>query len=358
MSTVARPLYRGADQALPAMKLQPGMHAGLWYDKFYRALGPDPDKEARQKWIETVAGAQAGDAEQLREVIGRRRRMVEITGGRLLHARATTRFVTGLGRAHPVENGFAWHHTLGTPYLPGSSIKGLVRAWARAAAEDPGLIDALLGAGPAQDGDPGHVGAVSFLDGVPTDIAGLEMDVMTPHQGAYYQRGEAPGDWNGPVPIPFLTCSPGMILQIGIVAHARSQRAPAARTVDTAADWLVAALRELGAGAKTAVGYGRFEPVDVGKLGADWVADLAARQQARATPLDRARQEVTALNEQQAYELVGRLSRGSESRTDEEREALRVALAERYLETWAMKGKLNVSPKKLRPYLVWLRGES
>jgi CRISPR-associated protein Cmr6 len=354
----ARPLYRGVDQALPAIKLQPGMHAGLWYDKFYRALGTDADKEARQTWIETVTGARIGDATQLREIIGRRRRMVELTGGRLLHLRATTRFVTGLGRAHPVENGFAWHHTLGTPYLPGSSIKGLVRAWARAATEDPELIDALLGAGPGRDGEPGHVGAVSFIEGVPTDIAGLEMDVMTPHQGAYYQRGEAPGDWNSPVPIPFLTCSPGMILQIGVVAHARSERAPAARAVDVAAGWLVAAMRELGAGAKTAVGYGRFEPEDGGKLGAGWVADLAARRQARATPLDRARQEVTALNEQQAYELVGRLSRGSENRTAEEREALRAALAERYLETWTKKGRQNVNPKKLRPYLAWLRGES
>lgn len=39
--------------------------------------------------------------------------------------------MTGLGRQHPLENGFTWHPTLGVPYIPGSSLKGLLRAWDR-----------------------------------------------------------------------------------------------------------------------------------------------------------------------------------------------------------------------------------
>jgi CRISPR-associated protein Cmr6 len=37
-----------------------------------------------------------------------------------------------LGNPHPVEKGFLWHPTLGTPSLPGSGVKGLVRAWVEA----------------------------------------------------------------------------------------------------------------------------------------------------------------------------------------------------------------------------------
>jgi len=48
----------------------------------------------------------------------------------VLLQRAASRFATGLGREHPIENGFAWHPALGTPFLSGSSVKGLVRAWA------------------------------------------------------------------------------------------------------------------------------------------------------------------------------------------------------------------------------------
>ncbi len=40
----------------------------------------------------------------------------------------TSPFVTGLGNEHPLENGFAFLNPYGLPYLPGSSIKGVLRA--------------------------------------------------------------------------------------------------------------------------------------------------------------------------------------------------------------------------------------
>ena len=74
----------------------------------------------------------------LRESAVRMVRLVEAHGGRWRVFRTTSRFVTGLGRRHPVENGFAWHSTLGVPYLPGSSVKGMVRAWTRLVAPEDG----------------------------------------------------------------------------------------------------------------------------------------------------------------------------------------------------------------------------
>ena len=47
----------------------------------------------------------------------------------LLHmeARSIAPFATGLGNEHPLENGFAFLNPYGLPYLPGSSVKGVVR---------------------------------------------------------------------------------------------------------------------------------------------------------------------------------------------------------------------------------------
>lgn len=361
MSVALPPLYRGVVEALSATTLQPGMHAGLWYDKLYRA--PDVDRrEAKKKghgpWIRTVTGTPPGNEAQLDETVGRRRLMVAHLGGRLIYARASSRFVTGLGRSHPVENGFAWHHTLGTPYLPGSSIKGVVRAWARMAGETPARIDALLGRPPRGE-EPAQVGMVDLLDGLPTAPARLEVEVMTPHYGPYYQGGQVPGDWHSPVPIPFLVAAAKLTLQIGVVARSRGPEGENQAAVDTVCAWLIDALRELGAGAKTAVGYGRFEVVDHSELGAGWVAALEEQRRANASPLDRARAEVATLNPQQALDLLRGLSSGKGERSEEECAALRQALAEAYLDTWTKPdGMGTVGKQKRRKYLAWLKGET
>ncbi|WP_428264874.1 type III-B CRISPR module RAMP protein Cmr6 [Haliangium sp.] len=385
MTSADFPLYRGVDRALAALTgassaamptaLQPGMHAGLWYDKLYRALpGKDKGKgkgngkgdgdgegEKKARWIATVTEHPVGDRERLAEFVGRRRLMVESLGGRLLYAEATTRFVTGLGRAHPVENGFAWHHTLATPYLPGSGLKGVVRTWARERGISTERIEALLGVGPRPDdgghrSDPaGHVGGVHILDAVPVEPARLETDVMTPHQSPYYQRQEIPGDWHSPIPIPFLTAAPELTLQIGVLARAGQGDDGAVSEVSA---WIVEALAELGAGAKTAVGYGRFRVSERDDVAADWVAELRARRRAQGSPLDRARDDVADLSEQGALDLVRVLSQGQGEHTPEQRQALRQALREAWLDTWTGKGMGGVGKKKRRAYLGWLAGES
>lgn len=47
-------------------------------------------------------------------------------------------FVTGMGLEHPLENGFSFLNPYGLPYLPGSSVKGVVRR----AAEELALFEA------------------------------------------------------------------------------------------------------------------------------------------------------------------------------------------------------------------------
>jgi len=50
---------------------------------------------------------------------------------------ATAPFVTGMGMEHPLENGFAFLDPYGVPYLPGSSVKGVLRR----AAEELALFE-------------------------------------------------------------------------------------------------------------------------------------------------------------------------------------------------------------------------
>lgn len=84
----------------------------------------------------------------------------------------------------------------------------------------------------------------------------LVAEVMTPHYGPYYQAKRAdvaPGDYHDPNPIPFLAVEKGTAFLAGILPRSPSD----ADDAKQARAWLLEALQEIGAGAKTATGYGR-----------------------------------------------------------------------------------------------------
>ena len=179
-----------------------------------------------------------------------------------------SRFVTGLGLEHPIENGFAWHHSLGVPYLAGSAVKGLTRAfaetWLNGSEGDQTDIDRIFGAGL-------KAGSVTFLDGLPTRPVRMAAEVATPHLGTWLQSDrskkyvptesqreqpeeDVPADWVDPNPIPFLTVERGQTMAFALLPRRSEDRSDCAK----ARPWLHDALTLLGAGAKTAVGYGLF----------------------------------------------------------------------------------------------------
>lgn len=255
---MVRPLY----QAVSQHQLSRGSngHAGLWFDKFCDRWVPEEgswtlpasasDQNAKLSWIRTLTDGDGavGERAQIEQHTMRLVRLVERRGGRSGVFKTESRLVTGLGRSHPVENGFAWHPTLGTPYLPGSSIKGLVRAWAREHAEhssDPDIMERLFGG-------PGRAASICFLDAVPTAPARLEADVMTPHYAGWSE--EPPGDWLSPRPIPFLVTAAETPFLFGLIPTRTVTNAD----LDTVFDWQRDALLWAGGGAKTAVGYGCF----------------------------------------------------------------------------------------------------
>ena len=249
-----RPLYCGTEKA----KLYDNGNAGLWYDKFCDQWTlPESTSggkfaefdKTKMRWIATVTKGPQGNSEELQQFVQRQLNLVKALKGHFAVYTTESRFVTGLGRSHPVENGFAWHQTLGTPYLPGSSVKGLVRSWTKLDADPEPTGDTLR----RLLGDRDTAGSISFLDAIPIAPVPLEADVMTPHY-AGWSKSDPPGDWRSPTPIPFLTTAAGTQFLFGVF--------PCATVIQddlcTVMSWLRSALEWAGAGAKTAVGYGRF----------------------------------------------------------------------------------------------------
>ncbi|HET9975613.1 MAG TPA: type III-B CRISPR module RAMP protein Cmr6 [Streptosporangiaceae bacterium] len=185
-----------------------------------------------------------------------------------LRAQPEWRLAIGLGnKANAHEIGLALHGTYGWPVIPGSALKGLTAAWAAASDADPRDVWRVLGSPrsdvrlpPAGPDDPGRwpgpaPGTVCFLDAIPDQRpVAVEADVFTPHVKPYYDSmtraggaGVPPAEYHNPVPLTFLTVRGLYTVDL----YGKS-----GRDVRLAADWLKRAGDELGAGAKTAAGYG------------------------------------------------------------------------------------------------------
>ncbi|GAB6134921.1 type III-B CRISPR module RAMP protein Cmr6 [Thermococcus prieurii] len=236
-----------------------------------------------------------------------------------------SRLVVGLGDESVYETSIRLLRNYGVPYIPGSALKGVTKAWAvemmtellggadgfkgdffERAKEVQGLLNAgeikkfpelvelinpsrhlveflnALGVG----AKPGSVvnarelaerlvrifgtttegGSAIFFDALPSPVKAplemeklipqlraklrdaIEFDIMNPHYGPYYQKGEAPGDWHSPVPVLFLTVRKGVPFVFAVGGDERG----------VAEKLLRLALRHHGVGAKTSLGYGRF----------------------------------------------------------------------------------------------------
>jgi CRISPR-associated protein Cmr6 len=274
------PLYKEVVADQPWNK-SAGAHRGLLFDKFADAWRTDekstyafdkggPMKEGAGKWLGKMA-AKCGAPDRLDEACRRQQELVTAMSGKPVLLKNSSRFVTGLGREHPLDNGFAWHHTLGVPYLPASSLKGLLRAWyrengswdeAKKRWKESSTTRTLFGSHEQdENGREYGVGRFVLLDMLPMTTPQLSVDIMTPHYGLYYQNESgqiAPGDWHSPVPITFLAVEKEQTWQLGIVPRV-SQRMLTQDELEELSTALIEAFEWLGAGAKTAAGYGRFE---------------------------------------------------------------------------------------------------
>jgi len=245
-------------------------NTGLWYDKFCNQWTDDwgPIGDRKKDWIQTVTDGEIGNRDEIEIINKRMKKLIESSSGKVFQFKNESRFVTGLGKNHPVENGFTWHHSLGVPYIPGTSVKGIVRDWARQNGVEKSKIDRLFG---PDDNSERSAGSIIFLDALPAKPVSLSADIMTPHYGPYYSDQEIPGDWHDPNPIPFLTVDKDQEFLFGILSRGDVSN----EEIDEVGNWLIEALDWSGAGAKTNVGYGRFKHIKIRSPAENWLIEIS-----------------------------------------------------------------------------------
>lgn len=222
------------------------------------------DERRRPEFLRACAGiaAQPAAREWLQDCRRRHEQMLDVYDQGAwrclrLRARLRSRFVSGLGIANPLEVNLLLDRLGGFPYLPGSGIKGLTRTMAEELeGEDAGVVRAAFGPREATAA-AAAAGHLVFFDALPIGDFSLGLEIMTPHHSDYYAGDEPPADWQSPVPITFLTVQPGAEFRFAVAARAGGAR-DGGDLLGRAETWLHAAL-DLGAGAKTSSGYGRFE---------------------------------------------------------------------------------------------------
>lgn len=222
------------------------------------SIAPGAKEEFLSGFAKRFNSAQPPDFEKF---LVRRAAVAETLGARSVRRATGSRLAIGLGLPHPTETGFLFDRLTGCPYLPGSSVKGLLRAAARLVQQDElegdkdvwsSGLERIFG----PEIEPGRMprkGQAVFYDAYPTEWPKLEVDVLTPHYGDYYRDEDIPpADWQNPVPVPFLTIAAGVSFEF-FIRSAKDDFPKLETLLATALDWL-------GMGAKRSAGYGVFEP--------------------------------------------------------------------------------------------------
>lgn len=112
--------------------------------------------------------------------------------------------------------------------------------------------------------DKQRAGAIVFHDAWPAEWPRLIVDIVNNHHPDYYQakpddNNYPPGDWEDPKPVYFLAIPPGASFQFALSPRRADVKK---ELLEQAKKWLVGALCHLGAGAKTAAGYGSFRSAE------------------------------------------------------------------------------------------------
>jgi CRISPR-associated protein Cmr6 len=279
---MAIPLYKNANT--PEKRDEQG-NAGLWFERFFNQYDEkwQVGDTAKSDFLKQLSGdnnkGACGNDKQLKQFATRHNAMVDKQQGQWGVFENDWHWISGMGNNHPVENGVLWHTVLGVPYLAGSGVKGLVRAWMELQeTPDYDLIHQWFGSDhkdPAQQNKPIQAGQVIFHDATPYKRVNLILDVMTPHTGKWLSEGgldNVPGDWHDPIPVFFLSCKKIVLnFSLSKMPHADSN-------LDLKQVWkaLSDALDFLGSGAKTGTGYGfMFEDKKVKQDMQDKLAELA-----------------------------------------------------------------------------------
>lgn len=184
----------------------------------------------------------------------------------VINAKLNTPLLCGIGNTHPSESSLTFEHNLGIPYIPASSVKGLVRLGyllnfvrdnIADLVEEHSINEEDKTLVPEMFGTQGKRGRIVFLDAYPVNVPDLQLDILNPHYREYYQTDppKAPADNQAPVPVRFLTVKPGAAFVFRAVLFREEKEG----IKDYCLNAYKRILTEEGVGAKTSLGYGLFE---------------------------------------------------------------------------------------------------
>ena len=174
-----------------------------------------------------------------------------------------SRMMLGLGSASVFETGITLHHIYGFPFIPGSAIKGCLRNFIIRDLFENNEENAIADNNFNKIfGSQENAGKVIFFDSYPKKCAKLELEIMNPHYGDYYQGKAAPTDDHKPVPIKFYAVPKDTQFIFRLVSNAENikQFTICGKLIS---DLFSDMLYEIGIGAKTSVGYGWFSRMEV-----------------------------------------------------------------------------------------------
>ena len=271
--------------------LENNTHPGLWLDKYVESCTEDAEvRDKLQEHVQKPAvnrlvelSREAPPGLDLDRLLARRDTALRGLDAVIWECETTAPLALHLAHASALENaGICLHPIYGFTYLPGSGLKGMARSFAetvwcagradKAAAWE--TIEAVFGWAPHSDDgkswkpdglarhgrdDSARVGGVVFHDAWPVAWPRLLTDITNNHHAKYYQGKGAPGDWEGPIPVYFPAVALGLRFSFAL---STTRRSADQSLVDLAKEWLIGALCHMGAGAKTAAGYGDFRPCE------------------------------------------------------------------------------------------------
>lgn len=181
-----------------------------------------------------------------------------------------SRLLAGNGDVSPLEVSMFLHFIFGFPFIPGSSLKGMVRYYAELE-ESGDIIKNIFGKDESDSNGDSVCGKVFFNDVIPVSFPNIETAILTPHYGEYFQHKKTPGEWYTPNPITLLVIKPGASFRFTLYSRHKEY-------VEKAERWLKGVLSQIGIGSKTRIGYGRFRSGNITAGGTSAESPAAAQE--------------------------------------------------------------------------------
>jgi CRISPR-associated protein Cmr6 len=247
------------ERLLTPERLRRCKNLGLLLDKYPPQTAIDTEKkenkDGKSNWLREFTRDSHIDTRLAEQVYQRWRRAV--TAMEAQHFTATTewRMVVGLGGETVLETDLTLHHLYGIPFIPGSALKGLTRAYvtgeiypSKRLEDDNAEVQRIFG---TQD----KAGSVIFFDALPVDgRIEIDLDIMNVHYPKYYGEKRPPTNTENPIPVTFLTVTDTTFLFALAPRRSNKDTEDVARVMG----WLQDALQKYGVGGKTSAGYGYF----------------------------------------------------------------------------------------------------